>query len=137
MNECDQYQADIGCFIDGESVDDGAPRMFEHLSACKRCSDFLYDVIQIRIGAATEGKVPAPSDLDTLMNVRGHKTLRRYASDAPLLHSNSRDGVGISARTLTLAILVFIMGCLMFSTNVSFRGGGAVAPQSSQDRGAR
>jgi hypothetical protein len=137
MNECDQYQVEIGCFIDGESVDDGAARMFDHLSACKACSDFLYDIIQIRIGAATEGKVLAPSDLDTLMNVRGHKMLRRYASDAPLLHSNRPNGVGISVRTLTLAILVFIMGCLMFSTTVSFGGGGAVAPQSSQDRGAR
>jgi hypothetical protein len=137
MNECDKYQVDIGCFIDGESVDDGASRMFDHLSACKRCSDFLYDVIQIRIGAATEGKILAPSDLVAVLNVRGHKMLRRYASDAPLLHSNGRTGVGISVRTLTLAILVFIMGALMFSTTVSFGGGGAVAPQLSQEKGAR
>jgi hypothetical protein len=137
MNECDKYQVDIGCFIDGESVDDGAARMFDHLSACKRCSDFLYDVIQIRIGAATEGKILAPSDFDTLMNVRGRNLFRRYASDAPLLHSNERNNLGISFRTFTLAILVFIMGCLMFSTTITFGGGGTVAPQSSQHRGVR
>ena len=119
MNECEQFQADIGCFVDGESMEGTLASMFEHLSSCNRCSDFLYDVIQIRIGAATEAKVLAPSDLDTLINVRSHMMLRRYASDASVLHSNRRNGVGISVRTLTLAILVFIVGCLMFSTTLS------------------
>ena len=137
MNECEQCQVEIGCFVDGESVEGGAASMFNHLSSCKRCSDFLYDLIQIRVGAAREGKVLAPSDLDTLKGVRSHKIRRRYSHNASPLHSNRHEGVGISIRTLTLAILVFIMGCLMFSTTVSFGGGGAAAPQSGQDRGTR
>lgn len=131
MNTCDQYESAISCYVDGEIAHSESVEMFSHLASCEHCADFLYDVAQIRINAAREGMVPAPRELDFSVIPLGSKAVSRFSPDAPAAVNMVRPkSIGVSLRTLALAILVFIIGCMMFSTTISInaRSAPTVAP---------
>ena len=112
MNTCQQYESAISCYIDGEIAHRESLEMFSHLASCERCADFLYDVIEIRVNAAREGRVPAPRELDFSVVPLGNKAVSRSSPDAPAaVHMVRPKSIGVSIRTmLALAILVLITG---------------------------
>lgn len=112
MNTCGQYESAISCYVDGELTHHDSVEMFSHLASCEHCADFLYDVIQIRINAAREGKIPAPKELGFSVIPLGSKAVSRFSPDAPpAVHGVRPKSIGVSIRTmLALAILVLITG---------------------------
>ena len=48
MMTCDEIQADISAYIDGELPADDMAVMFKHLSGCAECQGFLTNALRLR-----------------------------------------------------------------------------------------
>jgi anti-sigma factor RsiW len=138
MNTCGQYESAISCYVDGEIAHRESAEMFSHLASCERCADFLHDVIQIRLNTAREGKVPAPRELDFFVAPLGSKAVSRLSPNASAAVNMVKPrSIGVSIRTLALAVLIIVIGCVMFSTTISFGARGPAMIQSPQESRVR
>jgi anti-sigma factor RsiW len=142
MKKCEEFELAISCFVDGELDRADGIDMFNHLASCERCAAFLEDVIRMRNKAAREGKHVILEGLDVSAEPTRGRAGSHFLPDAELVQlAARRKHLSASVRTFVLAILVLIIGCVMFSTTISIdaRGASAAAPafQSNPNAGIR
>jgi len=138
MKKCEDYELAISAYVDGEIAQDERGPLFEHLSSCDHCDGFLQDAIRIRVEAARVNKIPAPSDVVRSFVPPESKTVFRYSPDAPAAALAPKPrGTGSYIRTLALAVLIIVIGCVMFSTTISVASRGQAMIQPPQANGIR
>jgi anti-sigma factor RsiW len=134
MKKCEEYELVISSYVDGEIALGEKAALFNHLSSCNLCDRFLYDAIRIRIESARESRIPAPNDAAPAFVQLRSKEVLRYSPDAPATALAAKPrSTRSSVRTLVLAILVVVIGCVMFSTTISLGSRGPGMIQSPQE----
>jgi predicted anti-sigma-YlaC factor YlaD len=136
----------ISRLVDLELKATTSSELFEHLGRCAQCREF-YDTM-MKLSAELD-KIGTPLELsEATSNQRpyvglsfvssGSKEVRRYSPDAPAIAQSAKPrNIGSSIRTLALAILIIVIGCVMFSTTISVGARGASAIQTPQENGVR
>lgn len=143
---CRDYQQVISKFVDLELKATASAELFEHLGKCAQCREFLDTMMKL---SAELDKIGTPLELSEIASDQrrhvglffvppGSKEVLRYSPDAPAVALVAKPrSIGSSIRTLALTILIIIIGCVMFSTTISFGARGESAIQQTQKNGVR
>jgi anti-sigma factor RsiW len=61
---CENFEAKVSVYIDGELDDQEAETLFRHLGVCTSCRKAMTEVLELRSGFQEQAPVLAPKELD-------------------------------------------------------------------------
>lgn len=107
--QCTEYEFLIASFIDGELEEGNKQEVFLHLAECGPCRSFWETVTEMKLQAASEKRLTAPTTLDTRVNaITAQKDSRRRFSRA---WSNLvRRGLFVPAPVAVVLALFLLIG---------------------------
>ncbi len=138
---CEEYQPQVSKLLDNALEKGATADLFSHLGECDACRVFFGTSMRLRQAMQSAPPMQVPESVDG-------EVLGFAASRPGDVSSVALPAVGlrnhttpISIRTVALAVLVLVIGCMMFSTTLSVdtRGmsAGPMPSQPSQLNGAR
>ena len=143
---CRDYQQMISKLVDLELKATVSSELFEHLGKCAECREFFDTLMKL---TAELERIGTPLELsEATSNQRPYvgpsfvpsrsKGVLRHSPDAAAVPLESKPRtIGSFIRTLALAILIIVIGCVMFSTTISVGARGAEAIRLPQESGVR
>ena len=136
---CEEYQQQVSRLLDNALGKEKMADLFRHLGECEECRVFFGTSMQLRQAMRSAVPMQVPESVDG--EVLGFAASRQSAvSDAaPQPFGLSNHTSRISIRTVALAVLVLVIGCVMFSTTISIdtQGASPSAFQTIPANGAR
>ena len=127
---CEEYGLRVSRLLDNTLEKSSLPDVFAHLGVCDQCRQFFQSALEIRRTLHEAPPLPMSEAMDE--GVARFMTVQALSSaeDAPVRFAPRGYSPRFSTRTFLLAILLLVIGCMMFSTSISIKAP-SVAPRVS------
>lgn len=79
MKTCEEYEALVSDFLDGELSAEDRAEVAEHLASCPTCQRYFDDLVAMHDAFDRIGEVPVPEDFTEQVMARVHETLQAEA----------------------------------------------------------
>jgi predicted anti-sigma-YlaC factor YlaD len=123
---CEIHQEQISKLLDNVLDKGKMADVFGHLGDCEDCREFFRTTMHVRQAMAKAAPLPISDLVDGAVLNSFQDSAKHSRLGSPPPGGRRRQSVGASIRTFALAMLVVIIGCLVFSTTI------AVDPSQSQ-----